>query len=133
MVASVLVNLAKRSTVRGASVWGCRHLAVAQRSLLHSPDGRARHRVGCGKFSADSAFNTLFDPPFSESALVEVQPVLLRTNNHAGSHETHKGNDFVRCEAVAVDEIGANEAACATKTGLAVRSEEHTSELQSHS
>ena len=46
--------------------------------------------------------------------------MLLRADDHAGTHEAHEGDDFVGCEAVAVDEIGTDEAACAAESGFAV-------------
>ena len=46
--------------------------------------------------------------------------MLLGADDHAGTHEAHKGDDFVGCEAVAVDEVGADEAAGAAESGFAV-------------
>ncbi len=65
-------------------------------------------------------FELVFQIPFSELSLVEVEPVLLGTDDHAWSHESHKGDDFVGGEAVAVDEVCADQTARSTKTGFAV-------------
>lgn len=50
----------------------------------------------------------VFEPPFSERALVKVQPVLLRAYDHAGTHESHVRDDLVGREAMAVDEVCAD-------------------------
>ena len=49
-----------------------------------------------------------------------MQPMLLWTDNHAGTHEAHKGNDLVGGEAVTIDEIGADETAGAAEPGFAM-------------
>lgn len=46
--------------------------------------------------------------------------MLLRANNHAGTHESHVRNNFVGSEAVTVDEISADKTSSATKSSLAV-------------
>ena len=62
-------------------------------------------------------------PPFTEFGLIQMQPMLLGPYDHAGSHEAHIGDDFVGGEAVCVDEVRTNEAACAPKASLAMHSD----------
>lgn len=45
----------------------------------------------------------LFYPPLSKSALVEVKPMLLRSNNHSWPHEAHIRDDLVCGEPVTVN------------------------------
>ena len=52
-----------------------------------------------------------------------MKPVLLGTDNHTRSHESHERDDLVRCETMAVDEIGANQATSSAQTSLAVDSD----------
>ena len=75
---------------------------------------------GRGLWDVKLGFDLVFDPPFAEGALIQMQPMLLRADDHTRAHETHKGNDFVGREAVAIDQISANETPCPTKTCLAV-------------
>lgn len=49
--------------------------------------------------------------------------MLLRADDHARSHEAHVRDDLVGREAVAVDEVCADEAASAPEAGFAVDSD----------
>jgi hypothetical protein len=62
------------------------------------------------KLSPELTLDALLDPPLSESSLVQVQPVLLRSNNHAGSHKPHERNNLVGSEAMAINQISTDEA-----------------------
>ena len=46
--------------------------------------------------------------------------MLLGSNDHSRSHEAHKGDNLIRGESVAVDEVGSNQAARPSKTSFAV-------------
>lgn len=46
--------------------------------------------------------------------------MLLGSNDHTRTHEPHVGNDLVCSKAIPVYEIRTNEAACATKSSLAM-------------
>ena len=63
---------------------------------------------GGGQQVGELRLHDVFPPPFAEGALVDVQPVLLGADDHAGPHEAHEGDDFVGGEAVPVDEVGAD-------------------------
>lgn len=77
-------------------------------------------RGGGGEDQREFFFHYVFPPPFSEGALVDVQPVLLGTDDHAGTHESHEGDYFVGGEAVPVDEVCADEAPGSAEAGFAV-------------
>lgn len=69
-----------------------------------------------GKF----VFQDIFPPPLTKCSLVEMQPVLLGANDHTRTHESHVRNDLIGGKAIPVNEVCANEAACAAKPSLAV-------------
>lgn len=48
--------------------------------------------------------------------------MLLRTNHHAGAHESHESNDLVRSETIAVDQVSTNQTSSTTQASLAVDS-----------
>lgn len=113
-IVAVMVHLAEWCAVGRAPVGGRRGLAVAR--SLHGSHGRAGRRMTSGggsssKLSPELTLDTLLDPPLSEGSLVEVQPVLLRSNNHAGPHKPHERDDLVGSEAVAINQVGTNETA----------------------
>lgn len=58
---------------------------------------------GGGQDLREFFFHYVFPPPFPECTLVDVQPVLLGPDYHAGTHEAHEGDYFVGGEPVAVD------------------------------
>ena len=94
-------------------------MPISERSLLHSADRRAGYRVG-SHLLPQLALNSLLNPPFSESALVEMKPMLLRSDDHSRSHETHEGDDLVRSKTVTIDQIGTNETSGTSQTSLAM-------------
>lgn len=122
-VIAVVVDFAQRRPVGGASVRGRGCLAGTNRRLLHGADRGAGNSGVGGHLLAELALDALFDPPFTEDTLVDVKPVLLGADDHTGAHEAHKGNDLVSREAMAVDEVCTNEAACSSEAGLAVDSD----------
>ena len=65
----------------------------------------------------------IFDVPLSELTLVEMQPVLLWTNDHTRPHESHESDDFVGSEAIAVDEVSSDKTACPSQAGFAMHSD----------
>lgn len=75
-----------------------------------------------GNLSLRSRGVGVLEPPLAELILVHVEPVLLRSNNHTRAHEAHESNELRRSEAIAVDEVGANEAASTAETSFAVNS-----------
>jgi hypothetical protein len=48
--------------------------------------------------------------------------MLLGANHHSWSHESHESNDLVGGKTMFVDQVCPDQAACSTKTGLAVHS-----------
>lgn len=46
--------------------------------------------------------------------------MLLRSNDHTGSHESHEGNHFIGGESILVDQVSANQAACTAEACLAM-------------
>ena len=46
--------------------------------------------------------------------------MLLWADDHPRTHESHVRDDLVGCEAMAVDEICSDQAACAAQSGFAV-------------
>jgi hypothetical protein len=64
----------------------------------------------------------ILKPPFSESALVEMKPMLLWSDNHARTHESHESDDLVCGKPISVNQVSTDEAAGATQTSLAVDS-----------
>ena len=125
--AVAVVNLAQRRAARGRGPIGRRRGGMgagARRRLLHGADGGAGDAVAVavrgGHLAAETGLDALLDAPLAEGALVDVQPVLLRADDHAGTHEAHEGDGLVGGEGVAVDEVGADEAAGAAEPGLAV-------------
>jgi hypothetical protein len=122
---AVMIYFAKWCPIGWASVRGCCSLQVSR--ALGSSHGCAWHLVtasgsGSGKLPSELPFNALLDPPLSEGSLVQMQPVLLGPNNHARSHKPHERNNLVGGETMAVDQIGANEAASTAQAGFAVNS-----------
>ena len=67
-------------------------------------------------------FDGVFPPPFTEGSLIEMEPMLLRANDHAGSHETHERYDFVGGKSMAIDQVCSYQTSCPTKPGFAVDS-----------
>lgn len=82
--------------------------------------GGGRFGRSGGQDERQFGLDGIFPPPFAKFALVEMEPVLLGADDHARSHEAHKGDDFVGGEAVPVDEIGADQAARTAEAGFAV-------------
>lgn len=52
-----------------------------------------------------------------------MQPMLLRTNDHAWTHKAHVSNDLVRSESMTINEICPNETASTTEPCLAMDSD----------
>lgn len=110
----------------GGDVSECRTLraAIGRRECLAvARNAFATLRRGClgrCRWRSELGFVLLLMPPFSEDTLIDVEPVLLRSNNHAGSHEAHEGDALVRCEAMAIDEVCADQTACPAETSFAV-------------
>lgn len=121
VVMPLLVNFAQWCTVRGTAVGRC-SLTATKCCLLYSSNGCGRSWVRGGKLSSNSTLNALLNPPLSECTLVEVQPVLLWSDNHTRSHEAHKGYNLISSKAVAVDKICTNQASSSSETSLAVNS-----------
>lgn len=61
-----------------------------------------------------------FPPPFSELALIEMKPMLLRSYDHPRPHEPHECNHLICGEAMSIDEICANKTAGPAQSGFAV-------------
>lgn len=80
-------------------------------------EARGSRGLQLGEFGLE---HRVLVPPLAEGALVQVQPVLLRADDHARAHEAHVRNDLVGREAMAVDKVCADEAACASEAGFAV-------------
>lgn len=114
-----VTDLTKSSTL-GAAVGRSESLAVASEASAVSRGGL------CGSCRDDGSGDLLshgvLEPPLAESALVEMKPMLLGANNHTGTHEAHVCNDLVGGKAMLVDEVGADQAASSSETGLAVNS-----------
>jgi hypothetical protein len=109
----IVINLTQRCALGVAVVrWGGYHSVAG--ALLGGNPRSDRHRL------SHLLAHAIFEPPFAERSLVEVEPVLLRPNDHSRSHETHKCDDLVCGESVLVDQISTNQTACATETCLAV-------------
>lgn len=90
-------------------------LAVAGKTLPGQALGG-----GCRLQGSKLLLHAVLEPPLPESSLVQVQPVLLGTNDHTRAHETHESDDLVGGETMPVDEVGSNQAASPSKTSLAV-------------
>ena len=82
----------------GAVLGGSDGLAVAGEEFL----ALACFCRGGGQEEGELFFHDVFEPPFAEYALVNVEPVLLGADYHAGTHEAHEGDNFVGGEAVPV-------------------------------
>lgn len=93
------------------------HGAVAGTLLGRNTSRGDRCRLG------ELLAHAVFEPPFTERALVEVKPMLLRPDDHTRAHESHEGNDFVCTKPIPVDQIGADQASRATQSSLAVDSD----------
>jgi hypothetical protein len=51
-----------------------------------------------------------------------MKPMLLGTDHHSWSHESHIGDNFIGGEAISIDEICSNETASSTEASFAVHS-----------
>lgn len=58
--------------------------------------------------------------PCDEVVLVDVEPVLLRSDNHTGPHDAHESDDLVGSEGVLVDKVGADETTSTAEASFAV-------------
>lgn len=115
-----VANLTKSSTL-GAAVGGSESLAVASEASAVSRGGLCG---GCRDHGSSNLLSHgVLEPPLAESALVEMEPMLLGADNHTGTHEAHVCDDLVGSEAVLVNEVGTDQAASSSQTGLAVDSD----------
>lgn len=64
--------------------------------------------------------NRILPPPFAERSLIEMQPVLLRTDDHPGPHKSHESDYLISGKSVTIDEICTDEASSSAKASFAV-------------
>lgn len=76
--------------------------------------------VGGGGGAGGAGGVVVLKVPLAELALVQVQPVLLGPDYHAGSHEPHECNDLVGGEAVSIYQVRPDQAPRAAQAGFAV-------------
>jgi hypothetical protein len=110
--AIVVVDLSKRSTL---PMWWSGGLAIADQSLLLTGFGWSQRHHGSQFFLI-----RIFPRPLLERALVQVQPMLLRSDHHPRSHESHERNDLVCGEPMFVYQVRSDQTPSPPKTSLAV-------------
>lgn len=99
-----------------AAIRRCEGLTVARHAVFARTELSRRR----GHQESHLVLHRILMPPLTEVALIEVQPVLLGTNDHAWAHESHESNYLIGRKAMTVDEIRSDETAGPTKTSFAV-------------
>ena len=93
---------------------------VGRRVRLPIGNEAALEARGGGWLRGKDRLHGVLVPPAPELVLVQVQPVLLRTDYHARPHKAHIRNQLVRRPIMPVKQVRADQAACPPESSLAV-------------